>query len=289
MSFGDRANLMKILREGLELLESGRATKAFNLFTRLSRSVTQPLLYRKIFRFRIDSLLRNGNVSAADELIEMELVNRPDDGGLAHVAAGYHARLGRTAKADRYYLRSMVLRPKSIEAAIEYSRFLAENKDYKKATGILVRTLRLNRRELSPDRQALSLLYLELAHMYYARKRFGRAAILYNKVHSQSHWFVFYDQLAESFLRLNRYEDAYRFSLMNLEFWGEESEGLFLHAKTLAGLGRTEEAFDFLSRVGHRMSERGHTLVLSASDLPLFSPLIQTGKLAKIENLHIEF
>lgn len=282
--------LFSKIREAKDYYEDEKYTQAYSILSSIEKESTYPELRYKVLGMKTECLMRAGNMEAAEEQIERNLTENPLDATVTFVAAEYYDRTDVPGKADRYFLRAVIMKPKKVSFALRYSSFLRRRHDYRKATGILIRALRFNRTDYLAENEALLFIYLELAHLYYAQQKYRRAAILYEHVGRNLENFVYYDQISSCYLRLKDYPKALEYSKLNLELWGEnDSESLFIHAKALAGMGSMKEAVHYLEMAGKKRGRLGETLVISTTDLRYFAPLLRDGSIHRIQNLFIDF
>ncbi|RME88608.1 MAG: hypothetical protein D6767_09890 [Candidatus Hydrogenedentota bacterium] len=273
------------IRDAVNLFSQGEYTCAHNLLKKLEPYASCSLLKAKIAHIRIQCLMRVGNVDQAKELVEDYLAFDPLDGRINVIAARFFREIGDLYRARRLYLRAICLNPDREEFALDYAQFLRDLNKPQEAKKVLVRILLLLRRKLEKDHHRLTLIYLQLAQLYFDMGSYTRAGAILSHLSDSCESFHFYDMLAECYLHKRMYPQAEVAITEYLRDFGyEDPQALYIYAKALAGQGRTEEALEQLRLCQASWGE----LVVTSSDMVHLYPLIQDGSIHSIPKTTIQ-
>ncbi|MCS6984683.1 MAG: hypothetical protein NZM25_06125 [Leptospiraceae bacterium] len=279
-----RREVFHELRRAIEFYQQEKFTQAFNLLSKISKHWYHPHLETKILPLKMNCLLQVGNLEAARDYIEEMTTRYPTKPLYIHEAARYYHKTGDYDRANRYYLRTICLAPDRIDYALAYSHFLRERHAPEKSISVLIRCLRENRKR--KPTMPLLLLYQELGLIYYQKKFYLRALILFQ--HCSNSWkdFSYRDLLADCYLQRRRYKECLVTIEEHLLQWGEnDADALYIKAKALAALERRDEAIRCLYQCQKIWGE----LVVTGSDLAHLYCLVQDGSLRKIPHVTLLF
>lgn len=284
MSIRNRRKVFQEIRKALELIQKENYTKAFNLLSQVEKNLSHPYLDSKIVPLKMHCLVKVGNLTAAKDYIENKISENPINPFYYHEAARYYHKVGQYDRANRYYMRTICLAPDRIDYSLSYSHFLRERNSPEKALEVLFRCLRENRK--LKNRLPLILLYQEIALIYYQKKFYLRALILFNYCHLSWQDFAYRDLLADCYLQKGRYRESLALLEEHFAQWGEnDPEAIYTKAKALAALGERERALDCLLKCQKIWGE----LVVTGGDLAFLQGLVQDGSIKRIPNVAFIF
>jgi len=279
-----RKELFFQVRKAQKLIQKEEFTRAFNLLNRLEKLSENLNFKTKIAQMKVYCLVQVGNIQSAQEYMEHCLNEYPMSGQFNVLGAGMYRKMGDFHKANRLYMRAIVLFRENAQYALQYAVFLKENNRPKEALKIIRRCIQERRVRFEPD-ESTYLLYLEMGVVLYQLGLYWRSLAVFRYCKKRDPHFPFNDMVADICLRNGNYEKAHECMNEHFMLWGsEDPDDLFLYAKILSGLEDYDQALEKLQQCRDIWGE----LVITSGDLKHFAPLMQDGTLRKLKNMVLD-